>query len=82
MRLEAAILEVTSLVIHKQILRRREANGDQFYLEITLHFPIIITNCEKLFSSMSATPLYIKDGHTNMAAVSFSYACQMRDPVN
>ena len=31
---------------------------------------------------MSATPLYIKGGHTNMAAVGFNYACQMRYPVN
>ena len=31
---------------------------------------------------MSATPLYIKGGHSNMAAVSFNYAYQMRDPVN
>ena len=31
---------------------------------------------------MSATPLYIRGGHSNMAAVSFNYACQMRDPVN
>ena len=31
---------------------------------------------------MSATPLYIKGGHTNMAAVNFNYACQMRYPVN
>ena len=30
---------------------------------------------------MSATPLYIKGGHTNMA-VSFNYAYQMRYPVN
>ena len=53
-----------------------------FYLEITLHFPIIITNCEKLFTNMAAMPLYIKGGHTNMAAVSFNYACQMCYPVN
>ena len=53
-----------------------------FYLEITLLFPVIITNyCEKL-SNMSATPLYIKGGHTNVASISFNYAYQMRDPVN
>ena len=47
---------------------------------------------KQLFTSLSAsnwililtcqqTPLYIKDGHTIMAAVSFNYAYQMRYPV-
>ena len=35
-----------------------------------------------MFSNMSVTPLYIKGGHTNMAAVGFSYAYRMRYPIN
>ena len=41
---------VTSLVIHKQILRRREANSDQFLSRDYVTFPNNNhANCEKLF---------------------------------